>query len=58
MLELPLSEEPTYMPATVLAEYRCTCGKLLFKGALLHARVEIKCKRCRVIVAVTVPLAV
>ena len=27
-------------------EYRCACGKLLFKGSLISAVVEIKCKRC------------
>ena len=32
-----------------LSEYRCTCGKLLFKGALLFSTVEIKCKRCAVV---------
>lgn len=29
-----------------LKEYRCTCGKLLFRGALFCSTVEIKCKRC------------
>jgi phage FluMu protein Com len=29
-----------------LTEYRCTCGKMLFKGVLLSSWVEIKCKRC------------
>lgn len=29
-----------------LIEYRCTCGKLLFKGFILISVVEIKCKRC------------
>lgn len=29
-----------------LKEYRCTCGKLLFKGFLADAVIEIKCKRC------------
>ncbi len=29
-----------------LKEYRCACGKLLFKGANLNCRIEIKCKRC------------
>ena len=29
-----------------LSEYRCDCGKLLFKGALLVSLVEVKCKRC------------
>ncbi|MGB3988481.1 MAG: hypothetical protein WBK67_02185 [Minisyncoccales bacterium] len=29
-----------------LSEYRCDCGKLLFKGALASSVVEVKCKRC------------
>lgn len=29
-----------------LSEYRCTCGKLLFKGVLFLSAIEIKCKRC------------
>lgn len=29
-----------------MKEYRCACGKLLFKGFLLFSVVEIKCKRC------------
>lgn len=29
-----------------LKEYRCACGKLLFKGLLIFSVVEIKCKRC------------
>ncbi len=29
-----------------LREYRCDCGKLLFKGSLLISVVEVKCKRC------------
>jgi phage FluMu protein Com len=33
------------IPAT-LKEYRCSCGKLLFKGLLGTSIVEIKCKRC------------
>lgn len=27
-------------------EYRCPCGKLLFKGLLIDSTVEIKCKNC------------
>lgn len=30
-----------------LKEYRCPCGKLLFKGSLFKGTVEIKCKHCR-----------
>ena len=33
------------IPVT-LKEYRCSCGKLLFKGLLGASIVEIKCKRC------------
>ncbi len=29
-----------------LEEYRCRCGKLLFKGHFLAGEIEIKCKRC------------
>lgn len=32
--------------AASLPEYRCTCGKLLFKGMLQFSTIEIKCKRC------------
>lgn len=31
-----------------LIEYRCNCGKLLFKGLIYISTVEIKCKRCGV----------
>jgi phage FluMu protein Com len=30
-----------------LKEYRCGCGKLLFKGSLFSGTVEIKCRHCR-----------
>ncbi len=33
-----------------LSEYRCTCGRLLFKGAMLISRIDIKCKRCSAII--------
>lgn len=29
-----------------LEEYRCPCGKLLFKGLIVVSLVEVKCKRC------------
>lgn len=29
-----------------LQEYRCTCGKLLFKGLVGNSIVEVKCRRC------------
>jgi PAS domain S-box-containing protein len=29
-----------------LPEYRCSCGKLLYRGVILNGIVEIKCKRC------------
>ena len=29
-----------------LNEFRCKCGRLLFKGVLLTCKLEIKCKRC------------
>jgi phage FluMu protein Com len=32
----------------IAKEYRCEfCGKLLFKGLLKEALVEIKCKHCK-----------
>lgn len=31
---------------TSLSEYRCHCGKLLFKGAIILSTIEVKCKRC------------
>lgn len=34
------------MDTSSLKEYRCTCGKLLFKGLILLSVIEIKCKRC------------
>lgn len=34
------------MEPNLLIEYRCACGKLLFKGLMLVSVVEIKCKRC------------
>ncbi|MFA5750825.1 MAG: hypothetical protein WCX79_03530 [Candidatus Paceibacterota bacterium] len=30
-----------------IKEYRCSCGKLLFKGYLFIGTVEIKCRHCR-----------
>lgn len=34
------------MEPNLLTEYRCVCGKLLFKGFIPASVVEIKCKRC------------
>lgn len=34
------------MDNSFFKEYRCDCGKLLFKGSLAVAVIEIKCKRC------------
>lgn len=34
------------MSSTLLTEYRCSCGKLLFKGLLCQCVVEVKCRRC------------
>lgn len=36
----------------ILNDYRCTCGKLLFRGFLLSGSVEIKCRNCKRIRAV------
>lgn len=32
--------------AQALQEFRCNCGKLLFKGLGVAGIVELKCKRC------------
>lgn len=29
-----------------LTEYRCSCGKLLFKGKLVDCIIEVKCRKC------------
>lgn len=34
------------MSSRLLVEYRCTCGKLLFKGLLCEGCVQVKCRRC------------
>jgi PAS domain-containing protein len=34
------------MRTSPLIEYRCQCGKLLFKGLLFTSVVEVKCRRC------------
>lgn len=34
------------MSSSLFREYRCTCGKLLFKGLLCQCVVEVKCRRC------------
>jgi LSD1 subclass zinc finger protein len=39
------------MEQTELKEYRCLCGKLLFKGMFSEGTVEIKCKSCRKILS-------
>lgn len=33
-------------------EYRCDCGKLLFKGLLVDSEVEVKCRGCKQITTV------
>jgi phage FluMu protein Com len=32
-----------------LLEFRCACGKLLFKAVLYFACIEIKCRGCAVV---------
>lgn len=32
-----------------LIEYRCECGKLLFKGMLRDGMIEVKCRSCHVL---------
>lgn len=34
------------MSSMLLTEYRCPCGKLLFKGLVCLSIVEVKCRRC------------
>lgn len=34
------------MLTSPLLEYRCTCGRLLFKGVVRIAPIQIKCRRC------------
>lgn len=34
------------MRQSVSTEYRCACGRLLFKGLLVQGVVEVKCHRC------------
>jgi len=34
-------------------EYRCECGKLLFKGLLIESEVQIKCRGCGKIISIT-----
>lgn len=42
------------MEEVLLKEYRCPdCGKLLFKGDIHVAVIEIKCKRCKKISVIT-----
>lgn len=35
------------METLLLNEYRCKCGKLLLKGVIFDASIEIKCKNCK-----------
>ena len=37
------------MERLFLQDYRCKCGKLLFKGFLVNGNVEVKCRRCGII---------
>lgn len=34
------------MKSSVQMDYRCNCGKLLFRGLVFHSSVEAKCPRC------------
>lgn len=45
-----MNTEITHQPKTKLKksnEWRCECGKLLFKGAFLAGLIEVKCSRCK-----------
>ena len=37
------------MGTSFLTEYRCVCGKLLFRALVLLSIIEIKCKRCNMV---------
>jgi len=41
------------MDSTFLREYRCDCGRLLFKGVVVTSHIEIKCSRCGKINAIS-----
>ena len=41
------------MDSMLNKEYRCDCGKLLFKGMLSSGRIEIKCLRCGKILTIS-----
>ncbi len=34
------------MATNQLHEYRCDCGKLLFKSPSFSGKIEVKCRRC------------
>ena len=42
----------TNMKKDALNDYRCDCGKLLFKSSGLSGKIEIKCNRCGKIKAI------
>ncbi len=39
--------------SSLLSEFRCVCGQLLFRGFLNDSFLEIKCKRCKKVVSVS-----
>lgn len=40
--------------STPLCEYRCkTCHKLLFKGVVVEAEIEVLCKACKGLTVIT-----
>jgi len=45
-MDIVIKKVNLFMENSLLKEYRCACGKLLFKGFLANAVIEIKCKRC------------
>jgi|WetSurMetagenome_2_1015567.scaffolds.fasta_scaffold697702_1 phage FluMu protein Com len=51
--ESPLKTKIKIMKEDFLNEFRCDCGKLLFKGSGLSGKIEIKCKRCGKIKTIT-----
>lgn len=36
-----------------LQEFRCECGKLLFKGELVSCKIEVKCRKCHKLMLVS-----
>lgn len=42
----PSNQSSCQLPGETFKEYRCVCGKLLFKSPMFSGSIEIKCRRC------------